>query len=66
MTSVQYGAPTETMVKRWSTLKDMQDETFTKIIAGSESIEAFDSFVEQWKSLGGDTIAQELKDKMAQ
>lgn len=66
VTSVQYGAPTETMVKRWSTLKDMQDETFTKIIAGSESIEAFDSFVEQWKSLGGDTIAQELKDKMAQ
>ena len=66
VTSAQYGAPTETMVKRWSTLKDMQDETFTKIIAGSESIEAFDSFVEQWKSLGGDTIAQELKDKMAQ
>ena len=61
--SAYFGSPTKTMVKRWSTLKAMQDETFTKIIAGSEPIEAFDAFVEQWKSLGGDKIAQEIAEK---
>lgn len=61
--SAYFGSPTKTMVKRWSTLKALQDETFTKIIAGSEPITAFDSFVEQWKSLGGDTIAQEIAAK---
>lgn len=58
--SAYYGAPTKTMLKRWSTLEAMQEETFAKIISGSEKIEAFDAFVEQWKSLGGDTIAEEI------
>ena len=58
--SAYFGAPTTTMLKRWGTLEAMQEETFAKIIAGSEPIEAFDAFVEQWKSLGGDTIAQEM------
>ena len=58
--SSYFGAPTKTMLKRWGTLEAMQEETFAKIIAGSEKIEAFDAFVEQWKSLGGDTIAKEM------
>lgn len=58
--SSYFGAPTKTMLKRWGTLEAMQEETFAKIIAGSEKIEAFDAFVEQWKALGGDTIAQEM------
>lgn len=55
-----YDDPTETMIRKWSSLQALQEETFTKIIAGSESIEAFDSFVEQWKSLGGDKITEEI------
>lgn len=60
--SAYYGSPTKTMVKRWSTLLSMQEETFTKIIAGSDAIEAFDFFVEQWKTLGGSEIAAEMKE----
>lgn len=61
--SAYYNDPTDTMVKKWSTLQALQEEVFTKIISGSETIEAFDSFVEQWKSLGGDTITAEVNER---
>lgn len=51
--SVYTGAPTKTMMKRWSTLLALQDETFVKIISGSLDIEAFDDFVTQWNEQGG-------------
>ena len=31
--------------------------------SGNEPIEAFDKFVEQWKSLGGDTITEEVNER---
>ena len=64
--SEYYGEPTQTMIRSWSTLEALQDETFVKIISGSQPIEAFDEFVEQWKSQGGDTIAQELAERTAE
>lgn len=54
------GAPTKTMMKRWSTLLALQDETFVKIISGSLGIEAFDDFVTQWNEQGGSTIQEEI------
>ena len=54
-----YGAPTKTMVSRQSTLDTMELETFTKIIQGA-SMDEFDSFVENWKKLGGDDITAEV------
>ena len=61
--SSYYDNPTPTMIRKWSALQALQEETFTKIIAGSEKIEAFDSFVEQWKSLGGDKITEEVNEQ---
>ena len=58
--SVYTGTPTATMLKRWSTLLALQDETFVKIISGNEPIESFDTFVEQWKAQGGDKICEEI------
>ena len=58
-----YDDPTETMIRKWSALQALQEETFTKIIAGSEKIEAFDAFVEQWNKLGGDKITEEVNEK---
>lgn len=58
--SVYTGAPTKTMMKRWSTLLALQDETFVKIISGSLDIEAFDDFVTQWNEQGGSTIQEEI------
>ena len=54
------GASTETMIERQSTLDDLQDETFTKIILGEADISAFDTWVEQYYSLGGTAITEEV------
>lgn len=58
--SAWFGVPTSTMSKKMSTLQARQAEVFTKIISGSETIEAFDSFVTDWYNLGGDDITKEV------
>ena len=60
--SAWFGVPTKTMTKKMSTLEARQAEVFTKIISGSESIEAFDAFVEDWYRLGGTDITNEVTD----
>jgi len=55
-----YAAPTPSMVKRNETLKKLREETFTKIIIGDSSIDEFDNYVEQWKTLGGNDIMKEV------
>ncbi|QGQ99584.1 extracellular solute-binding protein [Paenibacillus psychroresistens] len=57
-----YGAKTDTMVQKQSTLDKLQLESFTKILMGASPVEAFDKFVEDWKKLGGDAITQEVND----
>ena len=56
------GAPTETMVSKMSTLEDLQDEVFIKIIMGEEPIDAFDKFVEDFNVLGGADITKEVNE----
>jgi putative aldouronate transport system substrate-binding protein len=56
-----YAAPTTTMAEKNATLLKMELETFTKIIMG-QSIDEFDKFVTNWKTLGGDQITVEVND----
>ena len=56
------GAPTETMVSKMSTLEDLQDEVFIKIIMGEEPVDAFDKFVEDFNVLGGADITKEVNE----
>lgn len=60
------GAATPTMSQKMSSLKKMQDETFTKIIMGQTPVSAFDKFVEDWKKLGGDRITEEVNEWYSQ
>ncbi|WP_128658160.1 extracellular solute-binding protein [Paenibacillus sp. 598K] len=53
-------APTTAMSEQQATLSKLELETFTKIIMGEASVDAFDSFVESWKRLGGDLMTQEV------
>lgn len=57
--SVTYSM-TETMEKKWSNLKKMEDETMLKIIIGQEDISAFDKFATDWAAQGGDEILAEV------
>ncbi len=56
------GAPGEVMVAKKSTLDDMLDQEFIKIIAGQSSLDAFDKVVSGWKSAGGDDITAEVNE----
>ena len=55
-------APTASMSKYWEQLQTMEKQVYTNIIYGNESIDAFDKFVEDWYSQGGDKITEEVNE----
>ncbi|MDR1558900.1 MAG: extracellular solute-binding protein [Clostridiales bacterium] len=57
--SVTYSL-TDTMEKKWSNLKKMEDETMLKIITGQADVSAFDQFKTDWLAQGGQEILDEL------
>lgn len=60
--SVFFGAPTPGMSTNLSSLDKMQAETYVNIIMGTQEPDSFDTFVENWKQLGGDQITTEVND----
>lgn len=56
------GPITSTMSSRNELLQKTQMETFMKIIYGQSPADAFDQFVQKWKSSGGDTITKEVNE----
>jgi putative aldouronate transport system substrate-binding protein len=62
ITNQFYGAKTDSMVQKQSTLDKLQLESFTKILMGASAVDAFDQFVADWKKLGGDAITKEVND----
>lgn len=56
------GPPTPTMSQKGELLRKMENETFLKIIYGQVSADSFDSFVDKWKSSGGDEITKEVNE----
>lgn len=57
--SLLYGQ-TESMQKKWSNLKKIEDETFLKIILGTIPVDEFDTFAEEWHAQGGTEITGEV------
>lgn len=53
---------TDSMAMYNVTLEQIIMETYTKIITGEKDSSSFETFVEEWKSLGGDQITQEVND----
>lgn len=56
------GEPTQTMKKSWEQLQTMEKQIYTNIIYGKEPVDAFDTFVEEWKAQGGDQITKEVNE----
>ncbi|RTE03975.1 extracellular solute-binding protein [Paenibacillus whitsoniae] len=56
------GPPTPAMGKHQVKLNKLQEDTFTRIIAGLSPIEEFDAFVKKWKEAGGDEITGEVNE----
>lgn len=51
-----------TLMNTGSTLEDILCEGYTKIIMGKESIDYFDTVVENWKAAGGDQASIEVNE----
>ena len=60
-----YNGQTETMETKCANLKKMEEETFSKIVMGKADISEFDTFVENWKSQGGDQILKEINEELS-
>ena len=56
------GADTPIWAKNRAILDKLEKDTFTKIILGGASIDDFDTFVANWRKLGGDAATQEIND----
>jgi len=52
--------PTDLMAEKTPTLNKLAAETIIKIITG-ESVDSYDDFLQNWKSLGGDDITAEAQ-----
>lgn len=53
-------SPLDSMIEKEPVLNKLQAEVFTKIILGNAPVEEFDTFVSQWKQLGGDQILADV------
>lgn len=52
---------TPTMKMSWWRLKEIENETYLKIITGKADITTFDEFVEKWNQQGGQIITNEVR-----
>jgi putative aldouronate transport system substrate-binding protein len=52
---------TPTMETKWETLQKLEQEAMLQIIMGEKDLSYFDTFVSQWKSLGGDQVTAEVR-----
>ena len=50
------------MIERGSDLSKLHEETVLGIMIGEKPLSAFDEFVDQWKSQGGDQMTQEVNE----
>ena len=55
-----YPTRTKTTEAYRYTLKELESETFLKIIRGESELSSFDDFVKEWQEEGGDEIIQEM------
>ena len=58
-----YGAPTKTWADRWSSMQELIDTTYLKIITGELEVDSgFDQMVAEWNSIGGEAVTQEVNE----
>lgn len=56
-----YYYQTESSTTLKPTLDKLENEMYLQIIVGEKPVDYFDEFVEQWKTLGGDTLTEEVQ-----
>jgi putative aldouronate transport system substrate-binding protein len=59
------GAPTPTMIEEQGNLNAFEQAAYIDMIVGNKPIAEFDDFVQEWKDLGGQAIADEIAEYLA-
>lgn len=59
-----FSGTTSSMKQTWANLSKLEQESFIKIITGSEPIDYFDTFVVNWRKQGGDQVIQEIESEI--
>ncbi|WP_171644475.1 extracellular solute-binding protein [Paenibacillus phytorum] len=59
-----YFGVTKTMETKKAILDKLENETFLKIVMGELPVDNFDSFVTEWKRLGGEQITKEVTEEV--
>lgn len=62
VSDLNWSAPGEAMTGNFANLYAREMEYFSKIISGALPVDAFDDFVAEWKSTGGDAITAEVNE----
>ena len=62
----KYPPTTPTSEQKKATLDKTELQAYVAIVTGAQPIDYFDTFVSEWKRLGGDAIAQEVQEYFAQ
>lgn len=62
VSDLNWSAPGEAMTGNFANLYAREMEYFSKIISGALPIDAFDDFVAEWNSTGGEAITAEVND----
>lgn len=57
-----WGNPTKRMQEVLPDLNTLENQTFIDIIVGNQELDAFDAFVEEWKSSGGDEVTADVNE----
>lgn len=60
------GIPGPAYTSKGGVLSDTQNTWYVNLITGREPMGAFDQFVKEWKSKGGDEVTKEINDKAAE
>jgi putative aldouronate transport system substrate-binding protein len=56
------GAPTPTMIERWSNMDELLVTSYTKMVQGQQSLNDFDSVINQWYAMGGNEVTAEINE----
>jgi len=62
MVNMFTGPTTDTMKSKMDYLNKLESQVYNEIIYGKEKPDAFDKFVESWKSSGGEQITKEVNE----
>lgn len=57
-----WGNATQAMQEVQPDLDTLESQTFIDIVVGNQDLDAFDTFVEEWKSSGGEVMTKDVND----